>query len=72
MAPEWKQMMGALLYLMQSQNVPLLVWETSTMTPRRFISATTSRPKGVRPRVVSALWVEEWQMALSYMWLRVI
>ena len=40
---------GALLVSMASQNVLSLTWEMSTSMPRRFISATTCLPNGVRP-----------------------
>ena len=42
-------MMGLLLVARTSEKVWSEAWEMSTSMPRRFISATTSWPKGVRP-----------------------
>ena len=42
-------MIGAFDSVMASQNVVVAAWDTSTIMPRRFISATTCFPKGDRP-----------------------
>ena len=45
---------GFVVARIASQNVGSETCETSTITPRRFISFTTSAPKGVRPRMSPA------------------
>ncbi len=48
------------------------MWETSTMIPSRFISATTSRPKGERPFHFFSSAYDESQMWLFSEWVRVM
>ena len=48
-APEWLKTTGREVVSRASCIVSALTWERSTMTPRAFIRATTSRPKGVSP-----------------------
>ena len=45
---------GFVLARIASQNVGSETCDTSTITPSRFISLTTSAPKGVRPRMSPA------------------
>src|SRR5262249_27635559 len=49
---------GLALARTASQNVGAETCETSTITPRRFISFTTSRPKGVSPLTSPASFAE--------------
>ena len=64
---ECDAMTGFSVIAMTSQNTLSEAWETSTIMPRRFISATTSRPKSLSPswRAASVaesaqLWVLKW------------
>ena len=48
-AEEWEKMTGASDTRMASSMVSSDTWLRSTIMPRRFISRTTSSPKGLRP-----------------------
>ena len=48
-AEEWEKMTGASDTRMASSMVSSDTWLRSTIMPRRFISRTTSSPKGLSP-----------------------
>ena len=47
--PECDAMIGAFVMARMSQNDFSAMWDTSTMMPRRFISATACLPRSDRP-----------------------
>ena len=73
MQPECEAIIGAFDAAMTSQNDFAAMCDTSTMMPRRFISATTFLPNGERPLcsggVVS---LDESQIWLCPLWLSVM
>ena len=66
--PEWDATIGALLNLIQSYRVVLEQCDKSTIIPRRFISFTTSTPKGESPPHSSFDPLAESQTSLSPKW----
>jgi len=58
-APEWDAMTAAFVIARMSQNAFSAMWDTSTIMPRRFISATTWRPKGDKPLCSGSRALEE-------------
>ncbi len=65
--------MGAWLVSSASQKVLSATCEISTIMPRRFISCTTSLPKGERPLLgLLAMSPEESAQWLLLVWVRVI
>lgn len=67
---EWELKTGDFEVSITSQNVLSETWAMSIIIPRRFISAMTSRPNGLRPAlVVSAL---DPAQPVSLVWVRVM
>jgi hypothetical protein len=52
---EWDAMTGASDCSIASMAIGSVTWDTSIMMPRRFISATTSSPKGLSVVEIAAV-----------------
>lgn len=67
----WEAMIGAWDTRRASSTVSRETWETSTSIPRRFISRTTSSPKGLSPPCLGAS-VDESAQAVVSEWVSVM